>query len=91
LLKHLTSIANIYIPQYAKLLLLLGDKEAATACYIDFLQSHPGDIFMWCNLGVFYFENGASEAAKLAFEMVLAQDNEHVRAKVYMEKIQRNK
>lgn len=90
-LKHLASIANIYIPQYAKLLLLLGDKEAATACYTDFLQSHPGDIFMWCNLGVFYFENGASEAAKLAFEMVLAQDNEHVRAKVYMEKIQRNK
>ena len=46
---------------------------------------------MWCNLGVFYFENGASEAAKLAFEMVLSQDSEHVRAKVYMNKIQRSK
>ena len=90
-LKQLTSIASIYIPQYAKLLLLLGEKEVATACYTDFLQNHPDDIFMWCSLGVFYFENGASEAAKLAFEMVLSQDSEHVRAKVYMNKIQRSK
>ncbi len=86
-LSQLTDIANIYIPQYAKLLLLLGEKDAAVTCYTSFLQAHPEDTFIWCNLGVFYFDIGAIDAAKLALDMALSQDSSHVRAKVYMDKI----
>ncbi len=86
-LNQLSSIANIYIPQYAKLLLLMGEEEAAIACYTEFLQAHPEDIFIWCNLGILYFEMGAIEAAKLAFDIVLAKDKTHSQAKIYMEKI----
>jgi hypothetical protein len=86
-LNQLSVIAKIYIPQHAKLLLLLGEKEAAIECYTTFLQKHPEDTFIWCSLGVFNFDIGAIEAARFAFERVLATESDNSRAKVYMEKI----
>ncbi|SEK49409.1 Uncharacterized conserved protein [Colwellia chukchiensis] len=86
-LGQLATIASIYIPQYAKLLLLLGEQEAAIACYTDFLHQHPEDTYIWCSLGIFYFELGANDAAKLAFDKVIAQDSEHSQAQVYLHKI----
>lgn len=86
-LSQLTAIANIYIPQYAKLLLLLGEQDAAIACYTTFLQTHPDDAFIWCNFGIFYFDIGAMDAAKLAFEMVLSKDSTNSQAIFYMQQI----
>jgi hypothetical protein len=86
-LSKLATIANIYIPQYAKLLLLLGERGSAIECYTQFLQLHPDDIFIWCNFGIFYFDLGALDSAKLAFEMVLSKDSSHSQANAYMSQI----
>lgn len=86
-LRQLSELANIYIPQYAKLLLLLGEQEAAIKCYTAFLKTHPKDTFIWCNLGIFYYDLNVIDAAKLAFEIVLSKDDTHSQAIIYMDKI----
>ena len=86
-LAKLTEFANLYVPQYAKLLKLLGQEEEAIHCYTEFLENNPEDVFIWNNLGILYFDIGASEAAKIAFEMTLSKDIQNQQAKDYLEKI----
>lgn len=86
-LEKLTSYAGIYIPQYAKLLKLLGEPEEAINCYINFLNKNPDDLFIWNNLGVLYYELNIYETSKLAFETTLSKDKDNQQAQDYLKKL----
>ncbi len=87
-LAKLSKLAGIYIPQYTKLLKLLGEPEEAINCYMQFLNDNPDDLFIWNNLGIFYYELSIYDAAKLAFETTLLKDTENQQAQDYLKKLE---
>jgi len=81
-LNQLIDIAAVYIPQYAKLLYLLGQPNEAVDAYTQYLGRHPDNIFVWHHLATLYIDIGSLEAAKLAYEAILEQDPENAQAKM---------
>ncbi len=86
-LQELAALSITYLPQFAKLLKLLGKEEVAINCFNDCIEQDPSNTFLWNSLGEFYFENNAIDAAKLAFETALASAPDDKKAKSFLSKI----
>jgi tetratricopeptide (TPR) repeat protein len=67
----------VYKPQYADLLRLLGQHQAAADLYVDYLEKVPSDFGVLLKLGQLYQSMGAGDAARQVFQMVLEQDPEN--------------
>ncbi|APG27358.1 hypothetical protein A7E78_05580 [Syntrophotalea acetylenivorans] len=72
-LECLAGLNPSYAIQYGDLLWLLGDKKQTLDVYADYLEKIPGDIRALLQLGKYYLDLGAPEAARTAYEFVLEQ------------------
>ncbi|WP_217995183.1 tetratricopeptide repeat protein, partial [Methylogaea oryzae] len=77
-LEGLAQLSPIYHPQYAELLKLTGQPQAAVGVYRDFLERFPTNLFVQLRLARLYLELGANDSAKQLLESVLEKhpDNE---------------
>ena len=76
-LECLSNAMFVYKPQYADLLRLLGQHQAAADLYVDYLEKVPSDFGVLLKLGQLYQSMGAGDAARQVFQMVLEQDPEN--------------
>ena len=76
-LECLSNAMFVYKPQYADLLRLLGQHQAAADLYVDYLEKVPSDFGVLLKLGQLYQSMGAGDAASQVFQMVLEQDPEN--------------
>jgi len=83
-LECLTQLSATYAPQYAEILRLTGDTEAAATVYSDYLQKIPGDLATMMKLGKLYKDIHADKAAKMAFHYVLERDPDNGAAKAML-------
>jgi len=84
-LQTLAELAPIYEPQYAEMLRLSGDFEAAATVYTSYLSKAPSDHVAMLRLGKTYQAMGSLEAARTAFDYVLRNDPDNQAAKVLLE------
>jgi predicted TPR repeat methyltransferase len=88
ILETLSDLAPTYKPQYAELLRLSGDPEAAANVYTDYLSKAPGDLATMLRLGKLYQGMGVAEAAKTAFSYVLENQPENITAKTLLQQVE---
>jgi len=70
-LECLTQLSPTYAPQYAEILRLTGDNQAAAEIYSTYLEKTPEDLATMLKLGKLYKDMRADEAAQMAFNYVL--------------------
>lgn len=77
-LEGLAQLSPIYHPQYAEVLKLTGQPQAAIDVYKDFLARFPGNLFVQLRLARLYLELGANDSAKELLQRVQEKhpDNE---------------
>lgn len=80
-LKELSKLDNQYIPQYAKLLSLLGKTIEAIDLYTNYLTDDPEDTNTWLALGKLYHKLGSNESAIMACQYVLKSDPSNLMAR----------
>jgi tetratricopeptide (TPR) repeat protein/uncharacterized Rossmann fold enzyme len=88
ILETLSDLAPTYKPQYAELLRLSGDPEAAANVYTDYLSKAPGDLATMLRLGKLYQGMGVADAAKTAFSYVLKNEPENTTAKTLLQQVE---
>ncbi|MCF6265844.1 MAG: DUF115 domain-containing protein [Desulfuromusa sp.] len=71
----LAGISVAYLPYYADLLWLLGEKKTSLDLYADYLELVPDDQAVMIKLGRHYLEIDLEDGARLMFETVLQQDS----------------
>lgn len=76
-----------YEPQFAELLRLSGNTDAAITVYSDYLSKAPGDHVAMLRLGKLYRTIGAVDAARTAFTYILEHDPENKAAQTLLEEI----
>lgn len=81
----LAGISPVYAPQYADLLWLLEERQAALDVYAEYLGQVPGDIRALLQLGRYYLQLNAPEAARVALGYVLEQDPENQTAQILLD------
>ncbi|MGJ8692780.1 MAG: 6-hydroxymethylpterin diphosphokinase MptE-like protein [Thalassotalea sp.] len=84
ILKMLADIADIYQPNYAKLLKLLGKYQESIDEYTRYLEKNYDDIKTWLALAKLYLSLQANESAKMALTVILEKDPENMEAKSYL-------
>ena len=84
-LQCLSQLSLSYAPQYAEILRLTGDRQAAAEVYSDYLQKVPDDLGTMLKLGHLYKDMHADEAARLAFNYVLEREPNNGAAKALLE------
>ncbi|MBE9486671.1 MAG: motility associated factor glycosyltransferase family protein [Chloroflexi bacterium] len=87
LAEFLAGISVVYLPYYADLLWLLGEKRSSLDFYADYLEKVPGDHVVMIKLGRHYQELGIEDGARLMFEAVLQQDNSNTAAKALLDEL----
>ncbi len=87
ILQTLAELAPAYEPQYAEMLRLSGEFEAAATVYTAYLSKAPGDHVAMLRLGKTYQAMGSLEAARTAFDYVLRNDPDNQAAKALLEQI----
>lgn len=87
-LDALTMLAPNYAPQYAELLRLTGQLQAAADVYTNYLQRTPGDMATLLRLGKLYQEAGAMESARWAYRHILEQDPENRSARQLLDEME---
>ena len=88
ILETLAGLSPAYEPQFAELLRLSGNTEAAVNVYTDYLSKVPGDHVSMLRLGRLYRSIGALDAAKTAFTYILAQDPDNQAARSLLNEIE---
>ncbi len=88
ILETLSGLAPNYLPQYAELLRLTGNTEAAITVYTNYLGLVPGDLTTMLRLGRLYQSIDAKEAARTAFNYVLQQEPDNKSAQSLLEQIE---
>ncbi len=83
-LQCLAQLSLSYAPQYAEMLRLTGDGQAAAEVYSDYLRKVPDDLGTMLKLGKLYRDMHADEAARMAFNYVLERDPENGAAKAML-------
>lgn len=83
----LSGISVIYLPYYADLLWLLGEKHPALDLYANYLDRVPDDLAVMMKLGRYYQELGVKEGAELMFSTVLEKDSNNIAAKTLLEEM----
>ena len=84
-LECLAQLSPSYAPQYAEILRLNGDAEAAASVYSEYLQKVPDDLGTMLKLGKLYKNMHASDAARMAFSYVLERDPGNGAAKALLQ------
>ena len=74
ILETLAGFSPAYSQQYAELLRLSGDTQAAADVYTNYLTKAPGDLAAMLRLGRLYQTMGVDDAARTAFSYVLEKD-----------------
>jgi len=67
-LKFLSGISSSYMPQYADMLSIKGDKKSAIDVYTDYLTKIPGDYATMLKLGLLYLDLGVTDGALWIFQ-----------------------
>lgn len=80
-LECLANASFVYKPQYADLLRLMGQHQAAADLYVDYLEIVPTDIGVLLKLGQLYQTMEVGDIARKVFQMVLEQDPENIAAR----------
>ena len=88
LLETLAGMSPAYEPQFAELLRLSGQTEAAISVYSDYLSKAPGDHIAMLRLGKLYHSIGAEEAARTAFNYILEQEPDNRAARTLLNEIE---
>ena len=88
ILETLAGLAPAYEPQFAELLRLSGNLEAAANVYTDYLSKAPDDHVAMLRLGKLYRAMGAVEAARTAFAYILESDPDNKAAQSLLEEIE---
>ncbi len=73
-LEVLAGISPLYMPSYADLLRLTGERAKALEIYHRYLDQMPDDLATVITVGKFYLELDAKQAALDAFQYVLKKD-----------------
>jgi len=84
-LECLTQLSPTHAPQYADILRLTGDSEAAAGVYSDYLEKAPDDLATMLKLGNLYKDMHADDAARMAFNYVLERDPDNGAAKAMLQ------
>lgn len=74
ILDALTSLSPNYAPQYAELLRITGNLQAAADLYTDYLQRAPHDISSFMRLGKLYQDAGAIDSAIWIYRHIVTGD-----------------
>lgn len=77
----LSELSPAYLPYYADLLRLTGDKMSALDVYTGYLEKAQTDIPVMLKLGNLYLELGIKEGARQMFSSVLAREPENTAAR----------
>ena len=88
LLETLAGMSPAYQPQFAELLRLSDNPEAAADVYTHYLSQAPGDLVSLLRLGRLYQSIGAQDAAKTAFTYILDQDPDNKAARSLLDEIE---
>lgn len=88
LLETLAGMSPAYEPQFAELLRLVGETEAAITVYSDYLSKAPGDHIAMLRLGKLYHSIGADDAARTAFNYILEQEPGNQAARTLLNEIE---
>ena len=88
ILETLAELAPTYAPQYAELLRLSGNPEAAADVYTGYLSKAPGDLAVMLRLGKLYQSMGVMDAAKTAFNYVLQNEPENSTAQALLQQVE---
>ena len=86
-MQTLADISPAYQPQFAELLRLTGNTDAAINVYTNYLNTAPSDIVSMLRLGKLYQSIGVKEAAKTAFDYVLQQEPDNKTARSLLEQL----
>ncbi|MDO6426458.1 DUF115 domain-containing protein [Thalassotalea sp. 1_MG-2023] len=86
-LQELSVLSITYLPQFAKLLRLLGDEKVALNYFHQCIEQDPKNAFLWNGLGEFYFDGNAFDSAKIAFETALSSAPDDKKAKEFLQKL----
>nr|MDJ0739280.1 tetratricopeptide repeat protein [Gammaproteobacteria bacterium] len=81
ILETLAGMAPAYQPQFAEMLRLTGNPEAAVDVYSAYLSRAPGDHVTLLRLGKLYQTMGSVDAARTAFTYILEQDPDNKAAR----------
>lgn len=87
ILDSLSALAPIFEPQYAELLRLTGNTQAALDVYTDYLHKVPLDYAVMLKLGRIYQDMGIEESARWAYSYVLEQDPDNKSAGALLEQL----
>ncbi len=87
IMQSLATLAPVYEPEYAELLRLTGDHQAAIDVYTDYLSRVPDDLSSMLKLGKLYKGMGASESANWAFRYVLERSPENPAARALLNEL----
>ncbi|MCB1789029.1 MAG: DUF115 domain-containing protein [Gammaproteobacteria bacterium] len=87
ILETLSGMSPAYQPQFAELLRLCGDTEAAVSVYSDYLGKVPGDHVAMLRLGKLYHNIGAVDAARTAFSYILEREPDNEAARTLLREI----
>jgi len=74
ILDSLAAISPVHEPQYAELLRLTGNTNAALDVYANYLKKVPDDLVTLLKLGQLYQTIGAEDSARWAYQYVLEKD-----------------
>ncbi len=85
-LKVLSEIAPVFMPSYANILRLTGQRAEALEIYHRYLDQMPDDLATVITVGKFYLELDAPDAATDAFNYVLAKDPDNHAARTLLER-----
>ncbi|VEE63427.1 Uncharacterized protein conserved in bacteria [Shewanella putrefaciens] len=80
----ISQYSDEYLPQYAHVLRLQGQHQAAINTYLDYLDKYPSDSHIWLKLGLFMIDINQTEAALTAFSNALNADPHNELAKQYV-------
>ncbi len=87
ILAKLSEDIPLHQPLYANILKINGKGEQAIEAYSIYLEQFNTDKKVWCELGELFFERGAIESAKMAFDFVKQLSPQHTVADFWLEKI----
>ena len=86
-MQTLADLSPAYQPQYAELLRLSGNTNAAIDVYTHYLNAAPDDLISMLRLGKLYQSIGVKEAAKTAFDYVLEKEPDNKTARSLLDQL----
>ncbi|MDH5233097.1 MAG: tetratricopeptide repeat protein, partial [Gammaproteobacteria bacterium] len=83
-MQDVVEIIPSFIPQYADLLFILGNRDQALDLLTEYCQKYPDDLPIMLKLGRLYQRIGVQEAANWVYNYVLEKQPDNSTAKTYL-------